>query len=134
MARRSIDARVAALERQIAEVRVKAAEAGEFRLVDKAGRLRAALEMTRFGPRLAMMHTDGTVALEVMLGAQGPSVRMADEDGCTRVFVGATRDAARIGLADGSGAQRIFIGVGQEGKPSVTIYDAKQRTLWQAPE
>jgi len=74
MAKRNIDARIAALQRQIAEIRVKAVEAGEFRLVDKAGRVRAALEMTRSGPRLAMMHEDGTVALEVTLAAQGPSV------------------------------------------------------------
>jgi hypothetical protein len=133
MAKRNVEARIAALQRQIAEIRVKAAEAAEFRLVDKAGRVRAALEMTRSGPRLMMMHEDGTVALEVALAAQGPSVRLADANGQTRVFVGATRNSARIGLADGTGAQRAFIGVSQGGQPAITTYDAKQRTLWSAP-
>lgn len=133
MAKKSVEARLAALQRQVAELRVKAAEAGEFRLVDKAGSVRAVLEMARTGPRLAMMHEDGTVALEVMLSSDGPGVRLSDEDGRTRVFVGATRDAARIGLADRSGAQRAFIGVSQSGKPAITTYDAKQRTRWTAP-
>ncbi len=133
MARKSMNGRVAALERQIAEIRVRAVEAGEFRLVDKAGRTRAVLGMTRSGPCLAMMHEDGTVAMEVALAQGGPSVRLTDEDGRTRVFIGATRDAARIGLADGKGAQRVYCGVSRRGKPALTVYDSRQIKVWEAP-
>jgi len=61
-------------------------------------------------------------------------MRLSDEDGNTRVFIGAQRDSARIGLADGKGKQRAFIGVAQDGKPTINLYDAKQRSLWSAPE
>ena len=131
--RSSVNARNAALQRQLAQVRARAAEAAEFRLVDKAGRVRATLAMTRSGPRLAMMHDDGAVGLELTLAPDGPSLRLADEDGQTRLFLGATRDAARIGLADGTGKQRLYIGVGQRGKPTVSVYDARQRTVWTSP-
>ena len=133
MAKKNVDARIAELQRQIAEIRVKSVEAGEFRLVDKAGRVRAVLELTRSGPRLAMMHEDGTVGLEVSLGAGNPAVRLADETGQTRVFLGAARDAASIALADGKGAQRTFMGVSRSGKTTIKLYDAKQRVAWTAP-
>lgn len=134
MAKKNLNGRVAALERQIAEIRVRAVEAGEFRLVDKAGRVRAVLELTRAGPRLAMMHEDGTVALEATLAGDGPGVRLADEDGRTRVFIGATRDEARIGLADGNEKPRMFLGVSRSGKPKISIYNAKQGKMWEAPQ
>ena len=132
--KKNIDARLTALQRQIAEIRVRAVEAAEFRLVDKAGRVRAMLEMTRSGPRLAMIHEDGPVSLELTLAADGPGLRLADEDGQTRLFIGATRDAARIGLADGTGKQRAYIGVSRGGKAKITFYDAKQRAVWATPQ
>jgi hypothetical protein len=133
MAKRKLSSRIDALERQVAEIRVKAVEASEFRLVDKSGRLRAVLEMTRTGPRLALLDEDGTVALETSLSNDGPSIRLADQHGNTRVFLGATRDASRIGLADSDGAQRVFLGVSAGGKPAVTVYDSEQRKVWEAP-
>lgn len=134
MAGRSVESRIAALERRLARARSGVVESREFRLVDKAGRVRAAVEMTRSGPRLAMMHEDGTVSLEVMLRPQGPSIRMSDEDGETRVFIGASNAAARLALADEHGIQRVFIGAGRRGGPTITIYDPDQRTVWRAPK
>jgi hypothetical protein len=135
--RKDVEGRIATLERQLAEIRVRAVEAGEFRLVDKAGRPRAVLEVTRRGPRLALLHEDGTIGVEVTLAPDGPGVRLADEEGLTRLFLGATRDAARVGLSDGEGNQRLFLGVsggsgGAGGKPSMTMYDRKQREVWEA--
>lgn len=130
--RKSTAERLAALERRAAEVRVRAIEVGELRLVDRNGRVRAVLEMGRLGPRLAMMHEDGTVALDLTLAADGPGVRLADEDGKTRVFLGATRGAARMGMADAEGSQRLFLGVNSLGKPTLTLYDREQRQIWTA--
>ncbi len=134
MAKKSVDARIAELQREIAEIRIRNIEAGEFRLVDKSGRVRAVLEMTRSGPRLAMMDEEGTIGLEITLAAGGPGIRLADEDGKTRAFIGAARDAASIALADGKGAQRVFVGVGRSGTPSIKTYDAKQRVAWSVAE
>ncbi len=117
-------------ERQAADIRVRAVEAGEFRLVDGAGRMRALLEMTRAGPRLAMMHEDGTVAIEVMLARDGPGVRLTDRAGKTRLFAGAMRGTPRIGIADAEGSQRLFVGLSHGGEPSVTLYDTSQRQVW----
>lgn len=132
MAKKNIANRIAALERQIADIRVRAIEASEFRLVDKSGRLRGVLEMSRSGPRLALMHEDGTISLEVALANDGPSIRLADESSDTRVFVGATRDEARIGLADGEKKPRIFLNVKNSGKPTIAVYDSKQKRVWEA--
>lgn len=115
-----------------AEVRVKTIEAGELRLTDSAGRVRAMLEIGPVGPRLVMMHEDGTVALELVLANDGPSARLADESGNTRVFIGANRGSARFGMADGAGSQRVFIGVGSRGTPTVSLYDQHQRQEWTA--
>lgn len=130
--RKSTADRLAALERQAADIRVRAVEAGEFRLVDKTGRVRAVLEMVRNGPSLSMMHEDGTVSLEVELSKEGPVVRLSDETGRTRVFVGATRGAARLGMADGQGHQRLFIGADSAGNPAVTLYNRDQKQIWTA--
>ena len=130
--RKSITERLEVLERHAAEVRVRTIEAGEFRLVDGAGRMRALLQMTRLGPRLVMMHEDGTVAVEMKLGHDGPALRLADDQGSTRVFVGAMRDMARIGLADGKGLQRLFAGLSHNGEPSVTLYDDSHKRVWTA--
>jgi hypothetical protein len=134
MGKKSVEDRIAALERQVAEIRVRAVEAGEFRLVDKSGRVRAVLEMTRSGPRLAMIQEDGAVSFEVALAPDGPGLRVSDVDGNTRIFIGAQRDSGRIALADGKGKQRAFIGVGGEGRPMIDLYDAKQRRIWGAPD
>lgn len=133
MPKKDINTRLAAVERQLADIRVRAIEASEFRLVDKSGKVRAVLEMSRLGPRLVMLHADGTPALELSLPPDGPAVKLSDQDGETRVFLGATRDAARIGLADGKGNQRMFLGVNAAGKPSLTVYDGKQKAVWSAP-
>jgi hypothetical protein len=133
MARKGVESRLTALERQVAEIKVRAVEAAEFRLVDKTGNLRAVLEMTRSGPRLRMLHEDGEVALEVSLPPDGPAIRMADEEGHTRLFLGAMRDAARIGMADAKGHQRAFIGLTAGGRPTITLYDPKQKAVWSAP-
>lgn len=132
MAKKNLSNRIASLERQIADIRVRAVEASEFRLVDKAGRVRGVLEMSRSGPRLALMHEDGTVSLEVALADDGPSIRLADESSRTRVFVGATRNEARIGLADGEKKPRIFLNVKNSGKPVIAVYDGKQKRVWEA--
>ncbi len=108
----------------------RAIEATQFRLVDRNGRLRAVLEMSRSGPHLAMLHEDGTPALELALSRDGPCVRLTDGDGATRVFVGATRGSARIGMADDEGTQRVFLGVGAKGTPGLTLYDGHQRRVW----
>ena len=133
MAKKNLTARIATLERQLAEVRVRAVDASEFRLVDKSGRVRAVFEMTRSGPRLAMMDEDGSVSLEATLTRDGPGIRLADAEGQTRLFVGATRDEARIGLSDGQEKPRMFLGVSRSGKPKFTIYDAHQKKVWEAP-
>jgi hypothetical protein len=130
---KSMKPRPAATKRLSADVRVRVVEAGEFRLVDRAGRTRAALEMTRNGPRLAMMHECGTVALELTLASDGPSVRLSDGEDATRVFLGATRGAARMGMADGKGSQRLFFGVSAEGTPTITLYDREQGQVWTTP-
>lgn len=130
--RKTVVGRSAVTERLTAEVRVRAVETEELRLVDRAGRTRTLLEMTRLGPRLAMMHEDGTVALEVILAADGPGVRLADEKGETLVFAGATRGGARIGMADSEGSQRVFLGVNSGGTPTLTLYDRNQRQVWTA--
>lgn len=132
-ARKKTTKRSAARGRASADIRVRAVEAKEFRLVDSAGRTRAALEMTGPGPRLVMMHEDGTVALEVMLARQGPSVRLADGAGETRVFIGAMLGTARIGMADANASPRLFVGLGHNGEPSVALYDGSQRRLWATP-
>lgn len=128
--RKSIVKRLATLERQAADIRVRAVETAELRLVDRAGRVRAVLEMTRAGPSLAMMHEDGTVALELVLTGDGAGVRLADDKGETRVFLGATRGAARMGMADGAGTPRLFLGLNNGGKPTLTLYDRDQRRVW----
>lgn len=130
--RKNITERLEMLERQAAEVRVRTVEAGEFRLVDGAGRMRALLQMTRLGPRLVMMHEDGTVAIEIKLGNDGPAVRLTDDTGSTRVFVGAMRGMARIGMADGKGSQRLLAGLSHTGEPSVTLYDDSHQRVWRA--
>lgn len=132
MAKKNLSNRIASLERQMADIRVRAVEASEFRLVDKSGRVRGVLEMGRTGPRLAMMHEDGTVSLEIALANDGPSVRLADETGLTRVFVGATRNEARIGLSDAEKKPRIFLNVKSSGKPAIAVYDGKQKKVWEA--
>jgi hypothetical protein len=132
MAKKNLSNRIASLERQIADIRVRAVEASEFRLVDKSGRVRGVLEMSRTGPRLALMHEDGTVSLEVALANDGPSIRLADESNVTRVFVGATRNEARIGLADAEKKPRIFLNVKKSGKPTIATYDNKQKRIWGA--
>jgi hypothetical protein len=132
MAKKDLSTRLAAVERQLADIRVRAVESSEFRLVDKTGKLRAVLDMSRLGPRLMMMHADGTLALEVSLPPDGPAIRLSDQAGETRVFLGATRDAARVALADDKGNQRMFLGVSAAGKPSLTVYDAKQKAVWSA--
>jgi hypothetical protein len=116
--------------RPAAVLTARAIEAEEFRLVDRAGRVRARVEITRAGPRLAMMHGDGTVALELVLTPDGPALRLMDTVGDTRMFVGALRGAARIGMADGDGAQRLFLGLGGRGTPALTLYDDAQRQSW----
>ena len=130
--RKTVTGRTASPERQAAEVRVRVVETEELRLVDRSGRTRTLLEMTRTGPRLAMMHEDGTVALEVILAADGPGVRLADETGETRIFAGATRGGARVGMADGKGSQRVYLGVNSGGTPTLTLYDQDQRQVWTA--
>jgi hypothetical protein len=130
--RKSITERLELLERQAAEVRVRTIEAGEFRLVDQAGRMRALMQVTRIGPRLVMMHEDGTVAVEIKLGHDGPAVRLADDKGSTRVFVGAMRGMARIGMADAEGLQRLLVGLSHTGEPSVTLYDDSHQRVWRA--
>jgi hypothetical protein len=110
--------------------RSRTVDAGAFRLVDRAGRVRAVLEMGRAGPCLSMMHDDGTVALELVLSAAGPRLRLTDERGVTRVFVGATRGAARMGMADAAGQQRLFLGLSNGGRPALTLYDGAQRQAW----
>jgi hypothetical protein len=115
-----------------ADVRVRAIETEELRLMDRAGRVRAVLAMSHTGPSLAMMHEDGTVALEIVLAGDGPGVRLSDGKGETRVFIGATRGAARIGMADGDGSQRLFLGVSSGGTPTAAMYDTDQRRLWTA--
>lgn len=135
MAKRSLQQRLAAVERELAEIRVRAVESQEFRLVDKAGRVRAVLEMTRAGgPRLAMMNEEGATCVEVMLTKDGPGLRMGDAEGDTRIFVGATKDAARIGLADSAGNSRAFLGVMPKSGATLALYDAKQRVVWSATE
>ncbi len=119
-----------AMERQAADVRVRAVETEELRLVDRGGRVRAVLEMIRVGPCLRMMHEDGTVALELVLAGNGPGLRLTDEKGRTRLFVGATRGAARMGMADGEGSQRLFLGLNNGGGPALTLYDREQRQVW----
>lgn len=118
--------------RQPADIRVGAIETGELRLVDRSGRVRAVLSASQSGPSLAMMHEDGTVALELVLGGDGPAVRLSDDKGETRVFIGAVRGAARIGMADGNGFQRLFLGVSNGGTPAATLYDSQQRQVWSA--
>lgn len=130
--RKTIAGRQTMTARQTAEIRVRALETEELRLVDRTGRTRTLLEITRLGPRLAMMHEDGTVALEVILAADGPGMRFADERGETLVFAGATRGGARIGMADGHGSQRVFLGVNRDGTPTLTLYDTDQRQVWTA--
>lgn len=135
MAKRSLQQRLAAVERELAEVRVRAVEAQEFRLVDKSGRVRAVLEVTRSGvPRLAMLNEEGAACVEITLGKDGPGVRLGDSDGDTRVFIGATKDAARIGLADADGNNRAFLGVMPKGGATLALYDAKQKVVWSAAE
>lgn len=126
---RSITERLATLERQAAKPAARAVEAEEFRLVDRAGRLRALLELTRIGPRLAMMREDGTIALELMLTGDGAGARFADDTGKTRVFIGASRGTARLGMADGDGAPRVFLGLDRNGKPTLSFYDRRQRKV-----
>lgn len=132
MAKRNVEDRLSALERQAAEIRVEAVEATEFRLVDKAGRVRGVMEMTESGPRLALLDTEGTVLAEVFAQRDGTAVRLGGRDGDTRVFVGAIGGNARIALSDSGGHQRAFIGVEPKG-PTITLYDAKQKTIWHAP-
>jgi hypothetical protein len=131
--RRSIQSGKRGAQRPAPEIKVGTVEASEFRLVDRSGRLQAVLESTPQGPRLAMMQSDGSVGLEITLAPDGPGIRLSDENGQTRVFVGAMRDAARLGMADGDGNQRLFIGVNARGAPSITLYDARQREVWEAP-
>jgi hypothetical protein len=129
MAKQRVSKR-AAPARPLTEVRAHAVEAEEFRLVDRSGRPRATLEMTALGPRLVMMHEDGTVALELLLSGDGSGLRLAGRDGETRVFVGASRGSARLGMADTGGSQRAFLGVSTRGQPALTLYDGDQRQVW----
>jgi hypothetical protein len=127
---KSIEQRLATLERRAAPSRASTLETSELRLVDKSGRLRALLDITRAGPRLAMMREDGTTVLELMVTGDGAGVRMTDAAGNTRVFVGATRGTARLGMSDGDGANRLFLGLSGGGDPALTLYDGSQREVW----
>ena len=130
--RKEPKARGVKTQRKTRKTPVRAVEAEELRLVDRAGRVRAVLGLTRAGPRVALMREDGAPALELTLTGDGPSIRLSDEVGTARVFVGAIRGSARIGMADAKGAQRAFMGVNAAGKPTMTLYDGQQRRVWTA--
>ena len=117
-------------------------EAREFRITDDAGVVRAVLGMTagrgRAGsPHLSLMHEDGSEAFEVMLARDEPVMRLTDSGGRTRVFLaiaGIGSDEASIALSDGQGRPRLFIGVGSGGKPTLAVYDAAKKKVWETPE
>lgn len=116
--------------RPAATAPARVVEASEFRLVDRAGRVRALLSMSRAGPRLEMMQEDGTIVLEVALTGDGAGAKFADGAGEPRVFIGTARGAARLGMADKEGSPRLFVGLGSAGTPEVTLYDDSQRRVW----
>ncbi len=115
-------------------------EAREFRITDDAGVVRAVLGMTRGrsgAPHLSLMHDDGTEAFEVTLARDEPVMRLTDSAGRTRVFLaiaGIGSDEARIALSDGEGRPRLFIGVRSGGKPTLAVYDAAKKKVWETPE
>jgi len=127
----------ASTERARAQTRV--VEAREVRITDDAGVVRAVLGMTRGrggSPRLSLMHEDGTAAFEATLARDEPVVRLTDAAGRTRVFLavaGIGGDEARIALSDGAGRPRLFIGVRSGGRPTLAVYDAAKKKVWEAP-
>ncbi len=117
-------------------------EARELRIIDDAGVVRAVLGMTRgrggrgAAPRLTLMHKDGTEAFEVTLARDEPVVRLTDAAGRTRIFLavaGIGGDEARIALSDDAGRPRLFIGVRSSGRPTLAVYDAAKKKVWEAP-
>jgi len=130
-------AKRASTERARAQTRV--VEAREVRITDDAGVVRAVLGMTRGrggSPRLSLMHEDGTAAFEATLARDEPVVRLTDAAGRTRVFLavaGIGGDEARIALSDGAGRPRLFIGVRSGGRPTLAVYDAAKKKVWEAP-
>jgi len=122
-----------------ASTQARIVEAREFRITDDAGVVRAVLGMTRGrggSPRLSLMHEDGTEAFEATLARDEPVMRLTDSGGRTRVFLaiaGIGSDEARIALSDGAGRPRLFIGVGSGGKPTLAVYDAAKKKVWETP-
>jgi len=114
-------------------------EAQEFRITDDAGVVRAVLGVTRgrgSSPHLSLMHEDGTEAFEVTLARDEPVMRLTDSAGRTRVFLavaGIGGDEARIALSDGEGRPRLFIGVRSGGRPTLAVYDAAKKKVWETP-
>jgi len=87
-------------------------------------------------PSLKLMHEDGTEAFEVTLARDEPVVRLTDAAGRTRVFLavaGIGGDEARIALSDGAGRPRLFIGVRSGGRPTLAVYDAAKKKVWETP-
>jgi len=86
-------------------------------------------------PHLSLMHEHGSEAFEVMLARDEPVVRLTDAAGSTRIFLaiaGIGSDEARIAFSDGQGRPRLFIGVSSGGKPTLAVYGAAKKKVWEA--
>lgn len=131
--------RIERLEQEIAELRARTVQAqtvcaGELRVVDGAGHVRAHFGLDEEGrPLLQMFDAGGHARVKLTLTSNGPGITLADAAGHTRAWLGFTKDAVRVGFADEEGNNRVFMGLMPEAGPVVRFYDEEQNVVWSAP-
>jgi hypothetical protein len=101
--------------------------AGRFELVDRAGKVRAALGMTEIGPALLLIDERGTTRVSLNTTATGSSLKLYDafgerEGGAFEVDA-STRE---FRLHDKSGKIRAGLNIGSNG-PALLLVDADEK-------
>ena len=99
-----------ALEAEVAELRARAVEANEVRLVDGDGRVRGLLAMDGDHPKLAFLDGDGRVRAKLVVSSDGPGLTFTDEAGRRGRGWGSRRMRLRIGFADANGEPGVLWG------------------------
>ena len=105
-----------ATSRAIAQGRTesKVIEATEFRLVDRSGKLRAALGMANGEPGLVLYDKDGKARASLELGKNGePALTLYDKDGKARADLHLDERGAFLNLVEENGKSLATLGVGK---------------------
>ncbi|MEM1165719.1 MAG: hypothetical protein AAGI30_05445 [Planctomycetota bacterium] len=129
----SLEARVDAIERQLARQFRGQLQLHELQLVDEDGRLVGRLAADDEGPTMQLFDNHGALRAKVSVEGDLPAISLLDEKGQVRAWLGFAKDALRIGFADESGNSRAFIGVMKDSGPVAKFYDEKQNVVWAVP-